>query len=138
MNSVFYSPIKANETKACPCASGRSYGVCCGPVHADKALASTPQQLMRARYSAFALQNEAFVMATWHPDYRPSHLDLNDGTRYVKLTVHHFGPNTVEFTVSMKLIDGRSHRFRERSYFIQLEGQWVYVNGEYVNGEEVN
>ncbi|MCH1611253.1 MAG: zinc chelation protein SecC, partial [Luminiphilus sp.] len=27
---------------------------------------------MRSRYSAFVLQNETYLLGTWHPDTRPS------------------------------------------------------------------
>ena len=38
----------------CPCGGG-AYASCCGPLIAGKHLAVTAQQLMRSRYSAFAL-----------------------------------------------------------------------------------
>ena len=85
---------------------------------------------MRARYSAFALRDQAFVLATWHPDHRPNELDLEDGTRYTGLTIHAEAGDEVEFTVQMKLPDGRPHRFRERSRFELLGGRWVYVDGK--------
>ena len=39
---------------ACPCGGG-AYGSCCGPLIAGDQLAVTAEQLMRSRYSAFAL-----------------------------------------------------------------------------------
>ena len=42
------------EQAACPCGGG-AYGSCCGPLIAGEQLAVTAQQLMRSRYSAFAL-----------------------------------------------------------------------------------
>ena len=38
----------------CPCGGG-AYGSCCGPLIAAEQVAVTAQQLMRSRYSAFAL-----------------------------------------------------------------------------------
>ena len=38
----------------CPCGDG-AYGSCCGPLIAGEQLAVTAQQLMRSRFSAFAL-----------------------------------------------------------------------------------
>lgn len=90
---------------------------------------------MRARYSAFALQNEAFVLASWHPDHRPAELHLDDGTRYTGLQIHEATADEVEFTVSLKLPDGRPHRFRERSRFAKLAGQWVYLDGDVQTGK---
>ena len=42
------------EQAACPCGGG-AYGSCCGPLIAGQQAAATAQQLMRSRYSAFAL-----------------------------------------------------------------------------------
>ena len=42
------------ESAACPCGGG-AYGSCCGPLIAGEQLAVTAEQLMRSRYSAFAL-----------------------------------------------------------------------------------
>jgi SEC-C motif-containing protein len=39
---------------ACPCGGG-AYGSCCRPLIAGEQLAATAEQLMRSRYSAFAL-----------------------------------------------------------------------------------
>lgn len=39
---------------ACPCGGG-DYSSCCGPLIAGEQLAATAEQLMRSRYSAFAL-----------------------------------------------------------------------------------
>lgn len=42
------------EPAACPC-GGSAYGSCCRPLIAGEQLAVTAEQLMRSRYSAFAL-----------------------------------------------------------------------------------
>jgi len=44
----------SNEPAACPCGGG-AYGSCCGPLIGGEQLAVTAEQLMRSRYSAFAL-----------------------------------------------------------------------------------
>ncbi len=87
---------------------------------------------MRSRYAAFFLQDEAYLFGTWHPDTRPARLDLQDGTRYTGLTIHQAQDAEVEFTVRMRLPDGRAHRFREHSRFVQLDGRWVYLDGEQI------
>jgi len=42
------------EPAACPCGGG-AYGSCCGPLIAGEQFALTAEQLMRSRFSAFAL-----------------------------------------------------------------------------------
>lgn len=83
---------------------------------------------MRARYSAYALGNSAFVQATWHPDYRPAELNLQNGTRYLGLKIHETSGNEVDFTATLKLASGEKYLLRERSVFARLHGQWVYMN----------
>lgn len=85
---------------------------------------------MRARYSAFALGDEAFVRRTWHPDHCPPDLNLDDGTRYLGLKVHAAQDDEVEFTVRLRAPGQGPGSFRERSRFTRLGGVWVYVDGD--------
>lgn len=52
----------------CPCrvmeSKGPSYEECCAPLHKGAAKASTPEQLMRARYSAYVKKTIPFIAAT--------------------------------------------------------------------------
>lgn len=55
----------------CPCRSGATYLDCCRPAHASGRAPTTTGALVRARYSAFALGDGAFLhatLATDHPD----------------------------------------------------------------------
>ena len=45
--------MKIENEASCPCKSGKTYGECCGPVIAGDVKAETPEQVMRARYSAY-------------------------------------------------------------------------------------
>lgn len=61
----------------CPCGSGRRFADCCGVYLSggSQALgAPTPEALMRSRYSAYACGDDAYVLATWAPETRPSRL----------------------------------------------------------------
>lgn len=55
---------------SCPCGSGRSYADCCKPLHQGSAKADTATQLMRSRYSAYALKLSSYLVDTTHPDKR--------------------------------------------------------------------
>ena len=48
---------------ACPCGQG-DYQYCCQPLHVGQAHAETASQLMRSRYSAFALQQIDYIVQT--------------------------------------------------------------------------
>ena len=47
----------------CPC-GGATYGLCCRPLHRQEQAAATAEQLMRSRYSAFALAEIDHLMRT--------------------------------------------------------------------------
>ena len=47
----------------CPC-GGATYGFCCRPLHRQEQAAATAEQLMRSRYSAFALAEIDHLMRT--------------------------------------------------------------------------
>lgn len=83
---------------------------------------------MRARYTAFALGDTAFLLATWHPDHRPGELEVQRGTRYLGLRIHEAQGNEVEFSATLKLADREKYVLKERSLFGRCAGQWVYVN----------
>lgn len=47
----------------CPCGHGQ-YVQCCQPLHLKQRFAATAEQLMRSRYSAFALQQIDYIVET--------------------------------------------------------------------------
>jgi SEC-C motif-containing protein len=54
----------------CPC-GGASYGRCCRPLHRQEQAAATAEQLMRSRYSAFALAEIDHLLRT-QPSAQPT------------------------------------------------------------------
>ena len=49
------------NTEACPCKSGKTFGECCGPVIAGTAKAETAEARMRARYSSYVTGDVEFL-----------------------------------------------------------------------------
>ncbi len=120
----------------CPCGKGL-YAACCGKFHEGKELASNAEELMRSRYSAFVLNNEPYLLSTWHPSTRPQEPLFNgDKTQWMGLTVKHFNEAndqlsaTVEFVAIYK-INGKAHRLHEISDFVYVDKQWLYVDGQF-------
>ncbi|NHI15647.1 zinc chelation protein SecC [Microbacterium sp. CBS5P-1] len=116
----------------CPCGSA-SYAACCGPLHAGKRQAETPEELMRARYSAFATGDVFFLARSWHPRTRPADLSADPGLSWTGLTVHGSAVDgeagTVDFTA--RYVDaGGPGELREHSRFARRGGRWVYVDGD--------
>ncbi len=92
---------------------------------------------MRSRYSAFVEGIEPYLLATWHPDTRPSRVRLDDKQRWLGLSIKACeagGPEddtgTVEFVARFK-VDGRGHRLHETSRFERIDGRWYYRDGDH-------
>lgn len=127
----------------CPCGSGLTFDTCCGPVLSGERQAPTAEALMRARYSAFAERQFAFLGESLHPDYR-SDYDAAATRRWAEsaqwmgleiATLEGGGEGDdqgmVEFTAIYKEKD-ITRRHRERSHFRRHEGCWYFVDGEMV------
>jgi len=119
----------------CPCGSGRPLSECCGPYLAGTSLPPDAEALMRSRYSAYVLCDEAYLLATWHPDTRPASLGLDQEphAKWLGLSVKRHedagdGRAMVEFVARYK-IGGRAHRLHETSRFLLEHGRWWYLDG---------
>lgn len=58
------------SVEQCPCGSQKILKDCCLPLIEGKTNADSPEQLMRSRYTAFCLNNMAYVQATTDPQVR--------------------------------------------------------------------
>ena len=92
---------------------------------------------MRSRYTGFVIRDEDYLLATWHPDTRPSRVRLDEKQRWLGLRVRNTsagGPGevtgTVEFVARFK-IDGKGHRLHEISRFERIGERWFYLDGEH-------
>ena len=129
---------------ACPC--GRldrearrplPYDACCGRWldHFDTAPAPDAESLMRSRYSAFVLEREAYLLATWHASARPAGVSFDAGTRWLGLEVKSHRTvdaehATVGFVARQRDAGGRAHRLQETSRFVREQGRWFYLDGD--------
>ncbi|SDY96141.1 SEC-C motif-containing protein [Amycolatopsis xylanica] len=115
----------------CPCGYGLPYDECCGRLHDGRATASTAEQLMRSRFSAFAVGDTAYLRKTWLKP--PSPLELDPGQRWTRLEILGTtggGPFHTEGTVEFRahyIADGVKDSMHENSAFSRVDGQWVYV-----------
>lgn len=120
----------------CPCLSGETYSACCGKYHSGARNAPTAEALMRSRYSAFAIRDEAYLLKTWHPSTRPATLDLDAGLQWRRLDIVETsagGPldetGIVRFRAHFRDEAGRGVQ-EETSRFVRISGVWLYVDGE--------
>jgi SEC-C motif-containing protein len=89
---------------------------------------------MRSRYTAFVLQLEPYLLATWHASHRPPSVTFEPGTKWLGLTVRDArstGPDTaeVEFVARYRIGGGSAVRLQERSRFVREDGHWSYLDG---------
>ena len=90
---------------------------------------------MRSRYTAFAKNNEVYLLQSWHRSTRPKALDLVDekNIKWLDLKVlRHESEETsavVEFIARYK-VNGKAGKIRERSRFIKEGDRWFYVDGD--------
>lgn len=121
----------------CPCDTGLPYADCCRPFH-EGTLAPTAVALMRSRYSAFALGLADHLMRTWHPRTRPDTIEVDDGSRWLGLTIHRteagqVGDETgvVEFTARWQDPDGLPGALHEISTFTRRANRWLYLDATF-------
>jgi len=126
-----------SKSTECPCGSGKSYTTCCARYVENGEYAPTAEALMRSRYTAFTLQNEEYLLATWHASTRPASLGLAEETsnKWIGLDVKRHEQQDanhaiVEFVARYK-INGKAHRLHEVSRFVREQGRWFYVDGKF-------
>jgi len=114
--------------------SGNSYFECCGRFHRGEAFAPTAEALMRSRYSAFAVGESHYLLATWHPLTCPESLELDADVRWLRLEIERItqgGPfdleGVVEFTAYSRC-GGTSSQQHEVSRFVRLGRRWMYLD----------
>lgn len=121
-----------DDHQRCPCGSGGDHGSCCGRIHRGEAAAMTAEALMRSRFSAFSVGDDAYLLHSWHPGTRPARVRFVSGRRWTRLEVlaASGGPfdqeGTVEFVAHHER-DGEPGRLHEVSRFVRHEGRWVYL-----------
>ncbi|WP_338899156.1 YchJ family metal-binding protein [Streptomyces sp. TG1A-60] len=129
------SPRASSQApRTCPCGLPEVYEACCGRCHSGAAAAPTAEALMRSRYSAFVVRDEAYLLRTWHTRTRPAGVDFDTTMRWTGLDIldtsdgsafHSTG--SVTFRASF-----RGGSLHERSRFERVDGAWVYVDGEFL------
>ena len=151
--------------QTCPCCSNKPFKQCCGPYLQGLATAKTVQQLMRSRYSAYALGGHgAYLLASWHPDSRPllsaAALSVRE-LHWQNLQVLDYwqqgNRGTVEFiatftradasvaddrvvgdrVVGDRAADKVAETHHERSRFVRVAGKWLYVDGNQESSETI-
>jgi SEC-C motif-containing protein len=138
---------------SCPCGSGSPILRCCGPYIAGAELPPTAEALMRSRYTAYTMQQEDYLRATWHPSTRPAEaiVDNNEKIQWLGLEIKSAlrlrqrkvdlpdnpDQDTVEFVARFR-VSGRAQRLHEISRFVREPDpavggkmRWFYLDGSF-------
>src|SRR5688572_16694056 len=124
---------RAPSFEPCPCEPSRPYAECCGRWHAGTP-APTAEALMRSRYAAFVLCNEAYLLSTWHPSTRPARVAFDRGQKWLGLAVvaapvADANQAEVEFIARYRIGGSSAARLHERSRFVLEAERWLYLDG---------
>lgn len=131
--------------KPCPCGSGKKYKKCCQLFH-NGAKPRSALELMKSRYSAFAVDDAKYIIKTTHKEntdysqdkkaWEKSVLDFSKNTFFDKLTIIDFVDGEdeayVEFLVNLTQ-NQKDISFMERSKFKKEDNMWKYHSGEIKN-----
>lgn len=126
----------------CPCYSQRNYRHCCEPFHKQKKIPETAVELMRSRYSAYAMGLADYIISTTHP-HHPSYSENKDlwkkqiiafseGTKFADLKILDFSSeeDIAYVTFHAILFQGsKDVSFKEKSCFLKEKGRWFYYSG---------
>lgn len=122
----------------CPCGSKKNYDICCGPYHTGEKVPATPEELMRSRYSAYALKKFDYIEATMGEkaleQYNPTEAkQLAEYTDWLGLQVlfcdEREDEGTVHF-IAYYRVKGVKRGMHEISQFKKMNQKWYYVDGQ--------
>ncbi|MGZ5367100.1 YchJ family protein [Aeromicrobium sp.] len=120
----------------CPCLSGNTFGTCCGPLLSGERHAATAEQLMRSRFTAFAVGDAAYLLRTWHPNTRPASFDLDPARHWYRLDIVWAerggvldSDGQVSFRAYFRHPDGPGEQ-AEVGRFVREDKKWFYLNGQ--------
>lgn len=129
-------------TKNCYCGSLKASGNCCLPIIEGERLATTSEELMRSRYTAYVIANIDYLIKSHHPKTRPIKekkdiLRWTKSLQWISLEIIKTKAglsNDIEGWVEFKAIfieNGSPQAIHENSYFVKENGKWFYLSGDH-------
>lgn len=122
--------------KNCYCGNPKPFESCCKPFIQGFKFPKFPEELMRSRYSAYAIQKADYLLATTHISQRKYYsvskiLEWAKENSWIKLEVLNAKDCIVEFKAYYLDENGEAQVHHEKSTF-QLENEkWFYVDGDF-------
>ena len=138
--------MKFSPNDICPCGSLKKYKKCCKPFHDKITFPKTALELMKSRFSAFAVLIADYIIFTTHENnsdyisdlksWNQDIMNFSKNTRFERLEILDFIEGEVESFVTFKATlfqDKNDISFIEKSRFLKTEGIWKYVDGQFID-----
>ena len=120
----------------CYCGSATLFENCCKPIIKLTSEATSAEQLMRSRYSAYCVADAEYLVKSTHKSTRKFHkksdiLAWSKSNNWKKLEIINSSKYTIEFKAyySDGILGEQIHH--EKSTFIFEDGSWYYVDGTF-------
>ncbi len=124
------------NTKLCPCGSLISLQECCLPYIQGDIIVPTAEKLMRARFTAFYLNDSEYLYKTTHVSQK-KYTNKSDILAWAqintwqKLEIINSTENIVEFKAYYLDQNNIPQIHHEKSTFILFQNNWYYVDGKF-------
>lgn len=123
--------------KNCYCGSNKSFESCCRPFIQGIQFPKNPEELMRSRYTAYAIQNADYLLTTTHVSQQKYYsiseiLEWAKNNTWLKLEVISAQENRVEFKAHYLDENLQEQVHHEHSTFKLEKEKWFYVDGEFL------
>lgn len=123
---------------ACPCGSEKNYVNCCGVFIEGKQTPTTPEALMRSRYTAYTQANIDYIARTMKAP-ASNHFNAVEARQWaervkwlelkiVEAPSFDDQKGFVEF-LAYFYDNNKRHAIHELSEFHKIDGEWYYVSG---------
>jgi SEC-C motif-containing protein len=132
------------DQQRCFCGSDKELSACCELIIQGAVPARTPEDAIRARFTAHCRRNYAYLVDSTHPEHRDGVTEQEiaqwaSHVTWTALEIHSSLPGetddqgTVSFTAHFSL-KGVPQTLREDASFARHEGGWYYVDG-HIHGQ---
>mgnify|MGYP003307408249 CR=1 FL=1 len=132
------------NTELCPCGSGKKYDECCGAIISGAKSAASPEDLMRARYTAFTKGEVDFIYNTIAAEKREENdragiEQWSKNSKWLGLEIHNTKIDSenpdigfVEFTATY-IERGIKLPHHELAEFHKINGVWFFYDGQLIS-----
>ena len=136
MNSARKGHTPASEPQRCYCGRPLAFYECCQTIH-NGLCADSPETLMRARFSAFAVGNLDYLKTSWHSSTQPETLTRSENCHWKCLEVLASKQNGQIGQVHFRAYYIENDRWtvlEEVSEFVREANHWFYLKGKIKQG----